>query len=149
MLPLLKGLDTPLISMYVPAFITLATFTRNRLSYTYLKRRLSSGERWTIICNYASVEKARLFKCLHILNMTCNSFKMRASFLWYMFVQSYIHLSVYIACYFYQNCATFPIMLTIPELCSTHNANMINFFWSIPHRFFHNAKPMTRTQPYL
>ena len=55
-----------------------------------LKRRLSSGKRWKIICEhyhsyYASVEehhvrhvpwKAWLFKCLHIRNMSCNIVKL-------------------------------------------------------------------------
>ena len=65
-----------------------------------LKRRLSSGKRWKIICQryhfyYASVEehqirhvpwKAWLFKCLHILNMSCNIVKIRVGFLPHVFM---------------------------------------------------------------
>ena len=61
------------------------------VSRSHLKRRLSSGKRWKIICEryhsyYASMEerqirhvpwKACLFKCLHILNMSCNIVKLR------------------------------------------------------------------------
>ena len=76
----------------------------------YLKRRLSSRERWKMIFEryyyYASVEehqrknipwKVWLFKSpVHILNMTSNSLKMMPIFMTHVCVVLYtIHLSVY------------------------------------------------------
>ena len=82
--------------VWIAIFIKIIIFRhvpRDTNKY-FIILRLSSGERWKIICERyhsydASVEehqrknvpwKAWLFKCLHILNLTSNSLKMRPDF---------------------------------------------------------------------
>ena len=98
--------------------------------FNCLKRRLSSGKRWKVICEryhcyYASVEehqiknvpwKASLFKCFHILNKACNNIKIRTDFYATCLC---IHLSVYSACNFTKTGPNFFLILMIPEPCST------------------------------
>ena len=99
-----------------------------------LKRRLSSGKRWKIICEryhsyYASVEehqirhvpwKEWLFKCLHILNMSCNIVKIQGR----IFTPRVRVVSSPIYIFLCTVIVTLPrlflIILMIPEPCNTH-----------------------------
>ena len=100
----------------------------------HLKRRLSSGKRWKIICEryhsyYASVEehqirhvpwKAWLFKCLHILNMSCNIVKLGGR-IFTPRVRVVPYTSFCVQCLLlYQDSAKFIMILMTPEPCSVH-----------------------------
>ena len=83
--------------------------------------------------------KAWLFKCLHILNMTSISLKLRPDV-----YATCLCSPIYLFLLLYQDWAKFLIILMTPEPCSAHQylqyaMNMINLFWSIPHRFFRYA----------
>ena len=97
-------------------------------------RRLSSGKRWKIICEryhsyYASVEehqirhvpwKAWLFKCLHILNMSCNIVTIQGR-IFTPRVRVVPYTSFCVQCLqLYQDLAKFLIILMIREPCNTH-----------------------------
>ena len=78
------------MNLEVPLMSFEKCWKKSGIVLYHLKRRLSSGKRWKIICEHyhsyhVSVEehqirhvpwKAWLFKCLHILNMSCNIVKL-------------------------------------------------------------------------
>ena len=114
--------------------VTLTNKIKIQSSLWKLKRRLSSGKRWKIICEryhsyYASVEehqirhvpwKAWLFKCLHILNMSCNIVKLQGR-IFTPCVCVVPYTSFCVQCLqLYLDLAKFLIILMIPEPCNTH-----------------------------
>ena len=85
--------------------------------------------------------KAWLFKCLHIVNMTSNSLKMRPDFYAtclcspiYIFMFTVIVTLPRLGQIYYHFVDSRTLKFTPIVICY-----MINLSWSIPHRFFQNA----------